>query len=124
MRGRRCKPAGDSDDEGAPTQAGAVVTIPVWMAGTVLAALLSLAAAGIAWAVRMAGDMREVRLQLSALVERGKQHDVAVMHSEIEALKAESANLRAGHERNRQRIEQAYRDLAGNGARPEPTRPG
>lgn len=97
-----------------------VIQVPIWLGGCIAAFIFSMLAGGIAWAARMSGDMREVRVQLAALVDQAKAHNTAVMQAEIDALKREVTELRAGHQRNRDRIDAAYRDLSHG----EATRPG
>ncbi len=90
-----------------------MISIPVWLGGALVAFLFSLLGGGIAWAWRVAGDMREVRVQLARLLEETSKYSLPAMNSAIETLRADVRELQAGHERNRQRIEEAYRDLAG-----------
>ncbi len=102
-------------------QSSMPVLIPAWLAVIVTAALISQLFLGIAWAIRSdrSAAVRDERLnRLILILER---HDPAALRSDVDRLKMDVGKLEAGHARNRERIETAYKDLAGTR---EPTRPG
>lgn len=85
--------------------------IPAWLAAVIAAFLLAQLA--IAIRVLLALDRRlavlesEVRRVL-LLLER---HELSVIRADIDALKDESKRHRAGHERNRDRVESIREEL-------------
>ncbi len=78
------------------------------------------AAFGLAW--RWSGSLVKIEAGLERLLKRDEKYDPAVVDVTLRDHGRRIDNLEAGHERNRQRIEETYEDLSGS--RRETSRPG
>ncbi len=97
--------------------------LPVWFMAVIASAAVGWVGMFVAWTFKSDRTAAVRDERINRLVNLLEKYDPTVLRADVDRLKEDVDELERGHQRNRDRIAEAYKDLGGNGHR-DPTRPG